>query len=371
MKVLYIMHVPWAWIKQRPHFFAEYLNKDFDVKVFYKKPLKVKKNNLINKKQEAIHITSFFVFPFKRIPFLKRISFLELINVLLVKLQLPSLKNQDLVWVTSWAMYNHIRRFLPPDINLVYDCMDDELEFPDVKNNLSLYNEALVVEQELMRRANVILCSSNYLRTKIVERSKVNRDIQIVNNAISLPTIEYVKSQEIIKVLNRLDKLENIFMYIGAISSWFDFQTVIYFLNNQEEANVVLIGPNDVKIPSHPRLHHLGTINRSDLFFVMGHAKALIMPFLLNELIKSVNPVKLYEYIWMAKPVIATSYEETKVFQDYIYLYDDFEDFNRIASAILINDLLAKKNKEESILFLKNNTWAVRYDSVIKCIRKI
>lgn len=60
-KILYIMHVPWGWIKQRPHFFAEYLNKDFDVDVVYKKPLKVSNRNLINKKDEDIAISSFFL----------------------------------------------------------------------------------------------------------------------------------------------------------------------------------------------------------------------------------------------------------------------------------------------------------------------
>jgi hypothetical protein len=363
--------VPWAWIKQRPHFFAEFLNKDFDVKIFYKKPLKVKKSNLVNKKDDVMYIASFFVFPFKKIPILKKISLLEWINVLLIKLQLPSLKKQDLVWVTSLSMYNYIRKILPSDIQLVYDCMDDELEFPDVKTNIDLYKEALIVEHELMKRANVILCSSNYLRAKIIERSKVNRDVLVVNNAVSLPLKENIRRQEILKVLDRLDKLENIFMYVGAISSWFDFESVIYFLDNEETVNVVLIGPADIEIPCHSRLHHLGTIDRSDLFIVMDYAKALIMPFILTELIRSVNPVKLYEYIWTAKPIIATSYGETAAFQEYAYLYDSFQEFNEIASSILNGDLLAKKNKEESTVFLENNTWEERYNSVLRFVRKV
>lgn len=36
-QILYLMHVPWGWIKQRPHFFAEYLAKDLIVDVYYKK----------------------------------------------------------------------------------------------------------------------------------------------------------------------------------------------------------------------------------------------------------------------------------------------------------------------------------------------
>ena len=39
-KILYLMHVPWGWIKQRPHFIAENLSKYYKVNVFYKKAYK-------------------------------------------------------------------------------------------------------------------------------------------------------------------------------------------------------------------------------------------------------------------------------------------------------------------------------------------
>ena len=34
-KILYIMHVDWNWIKQRPHFIAEELTTWYDIKVVY------------------------------------------------------------------------------------------------------------------------------------------------------------------------------------------------------------------------------------------------------------------------------------------------------------------------------------------------
>ena len=37
-QILYLMHIPWGWIKQRPHFFAEKLAKDVIVDVKYKQP---------------------------------------------------------------------------------------------------------------------------------------------------------------------------------------------------------------------------------------------------------------------------------------------------------------------------------------------
>ena len=47
-KILYLMHIPWGWIKQRPHFLAELLSIDFDVDVFYKKPTIVSKKRFVD-----------------------------------------------------------------------------------------------------------------------------------------------------------------------------------------------------------------------------------------------------------------------------------------------------------------------------------
>jgi len=91
--------------------------------------------------------------------------------------------------------------------------------------------------------------------------------------------------------------LDNIFLYIGTISSWFDFESIILMLDKNESANFVLIGPVDISIPKHNRLHYFGTFSRDYLPFFMLNAHVLTMPFKVNQLIESVDPVKIYEYI--------------------------------------------------------------------------
>ena len=88
----------------------------------------------------------------------------------------------------------------------------------------------------------------------------------------------------------------------------------------------------------------------------MRYAKALIMPFKVNELIKSVNPVKIYEYIWMGLPVIAPYYGETEKFSDYIYLYNNPDDF------------IKKKTKEENRLFAESKQWKNRCQEILKIL---
>jgi len=362
------MHVPWGWIKQRPHFFAEYLNTDFKLKVFFKKPLKVAKKNLINEKNDNMSISSFFVFPFQRIPVVKNIKFLYKLNDLLIKLQLPSFKEFDSIWITSWAMYSLIYKNLPLNIKLIYDCMDDELEFPHVKNNKKMLEEGFLIEKLVMERADLVFCSSEYLKNKIIRRSGINREIVVVNNAIALPANQTSLTINGQNVINQLQIISNVFLYVGAISSWFDFESILYTLEKDELVNFVLLGPKDIDIPNHKRLHHLGTVDRNDIFKLMENVKGLIMPFKLDELIKSVNPVKLYEYIYMSKPILATRYSETEYLEDYIYLYDGKYEFYNLIKDIQNDKLAAKKEDTTNKNFALKNTWDERYSSILRYI---
>ena len=69
-QILYLMHVPWGWIKQRPHFFAEYLAKDLIVDVYYKKAILVSKKNQLTLQQEnsTLSINGFRQIAFDKIP---------------------------------------------------------------------------------------------------------------------------------------------------------------------------------------------------------------------------------------------------------------------------------------------------------------
>lgn len=104
---------------------------------------------------------------------------------------------------------------------------------------------------------------------------------------------------------------------------------------------------------------------------------ALIMPFKITELIKSVNPVKLYEYIYMNKPIIAPLYPESVYFNDYVYLYNDIDELMQYFGRVSKGELKAKNTYESNLKFIKSNTWASRIKIMqyeinqLICARKI
>lgn len=379
-KVLYLSHIRWGWIKQRPHFLAEGLAKDYEVDYFFFQGRSHKEYDDYTSQNidKELHLTlgTYWLFPFRWIPVLRNLQFLEAINRWYMRRQLPNFEEYDIIWITSPLLYPQIRNSLKKRNTLIYDCMDDMAAFPDVKGNKRKVRSVIEAERQILKAKNsIVFCSADYLAKTVSKRAEVNKNIIVVNNAIELP-----KENTALKIAdmptdvrekyNTLTGLSNVFMYIGTISEWIDFEKLEKLTKDFPDLNVVLIGPHGNKqIPNNPQIHAFGAINRDYIFAFMEKAVALIMPFEVNELIESVNPVKLYEYIYSGKPSLAPYYSESAKFGDFVGLYKDYDDLKRYTSNIL-SGKYPTKSKESIADFIKANTWEQRMEKINSAIKE-
>lgn len=351
------MHVPWGWIKQRPHFIAEGLSERADVKVvttatFFHK-------NLL-KNETKVELIKLYRFPFERF------ALIRTINRLLYNLQLRRyLKDIDIIWFTSPIFISWIPNKYFQKKTIVYDCMDDFLEFPEIKqsrNKLEYYynNEYLLTKQ-----ASIIIASALYLKAKLISRyGKREEDIYVINNAIKEIS---PRTTTVFSLPNHLDYYVNCssfkLAYIGTISSWMDFPLLKDIIEHFSDVEIFLFGPTEISIPQIPRIHYCGKIEHNLVFKIMDVADALIMPFIINELIRAVNPVKLYEYIYSGKPSIAPLYDESRAFEKYVYLYSNAQNCLDTLTEIRTSKV-GKSNLTECREFCKRNTWGCRLDEI-------
>jgi hypothetical protein len=99
----------------------------------------------------------------------------------------------------------------------------------------------------------------------------------------------------------------------------------------------------------------------------MQNADALIMPFVVNDLIKSVNPVKLYEYIYSGKPVITCSYNEINQFDDFVFRYNNGTEYLNLLK-MMINNELIQKDISYCQEFARKNTWGNRTKTIMSTL---
>ena len=85
----------------------------------------------------------------------------------------------------------------------------------------------------------------------------------------------------------------------------------------------------------------------------------LIMPFIVNELIEAVDPVKIYEYINFNKNIIMSKYNEVERFKNFVYFYQTLQDFDNAIEDIK-KTRRTKYSQKDRKSFLQENTWKNR-----------
>lgn len=350
-KILYLIHIDWAWIKQRPQFLAEELSKKFDIEIFAR--YSFSRFTLSKAQNEKLNIHNIF-----HIPGCSKVCILNNVNNFLTSLYfLFQIKkcNPDFIWITAPELIN----FIPKQYRrkVIYDCMDDYISL--IKNKKTMCDEQITV-----KNAKLIFASSLSLIMKLNKRYKLNeRKIHLIRNAFDG---EIINAGELKK---RNDKFR--ICYIGTIGEWFDFELVKKILDVFYYVEFELIGPVIVKNAfMHERVHYHGTVEHDELYSAIKNFDCLIMPFILNSIVESVDPVKLYEYINFGKNIICKRYDEIKRFEEYVYFYNEHEEVIDLIEKLYTKNE-CKYTIDEKVKFLEENSWEVRAIEIANILNRL
>lgn len=378
--IIYFSFVDWFWIKQRPHHFAELLSEKYHVDFICTQSWK-KNSNVINSHSDDKNNLSknkfrvndnLTIYRKKMIPKERKYSFIRKINNETIMkpflYKLDKKNNYDTVILSYPLQYEYIDNDLFINKKIIYDCMDNYKEFNGVASE-----ELQKSEANLVKRADLIIVSSDKLKEVLVlNYPNIDDKIKVINNGVDIIHFDVNKTQKpsglIIK--NKYKKIG----YIGTISDWVDLDLIEKVTNEIENIEFYMIGPKEshldiTKYLENPKLIFTGSIPYSKIPGIIKEMDVLIMPFVVNDVVESVNPVKIYEYLAMGKQIVATKYKETEKFKDLIELYHsgDYNDFiNKI------NKVLTKINESDSIQkkidFAEKNSWQSRIDAFCKIV---
>jgi hypothetical protein len=358
-KIFYFMHVDWDWIKQRPHFIAEALHSVYDVIVVY--PYSRKRSMLTKNGQGDMAFAAFMPIPLR---YKSRVVYE--INKLWVTFFIRRLLNKinpDFIWITYPELLDYIPEFYQHKI--IYDCMDDAQAFDH--SNRHLNDRLLQLEKKLIQKAAFVFVSSKNLAAVINKRYYCNDKMMVIRNAFGgeiLPEVQTV-------MINESKNLPPYKIgYIGTIASWFDFEAIYYCLEQIKEIEFHVIGPveeNSKKL-AHPRLIFHGPVKHDELYLYVQGFECMIMPFKVNDLVRSVDPVKLYEYINYNKPIIAVYYSEIDRFSQYVNFYEDKEGLKKLLLTMVDSGFYKTYSDKQRITFLHDNGWQNRIKEMIRIL---
>ena len=356
-KMCFFMNVDLAWIKQRPHFMAECISKYYHTVVFY--PFFFNRSILTKEREEY----SFKAKKIFRVPNVVKSVFIhEIIDEVVaffIKIYLTIYK-PDILFFTDPKQVKYIPNNYSGEI--VYDCMDDLVALAKhCKEKKRVFNNELL----MIKKANLILVSSNELINVINDRygGDIAERIRLCRNAYNGNVKEIVEDKH-----NRNGKFR--ICYFGTISSWFDIELIDKSLKKDETIEYWIAGPitEGVNLPNNERVKYFGVLSHSKIDEFVKNCDCFIMPFLVNDIIKAVDPVKLYEYINFHKNVLSVFYEEIERFEPFVYFYNDFDEYINLLNEIK-KDKKLKYTEKDRVEFLNDNTWENRVEYIVGLLK--
>jgi len=273
------------------------------------------------------------------------------------------LPKEPILWHFYSGNYDLVKS-LPKKLSILEIC-DDTPEF--FADNPDIHDEVMKNEDGMTLSVDVVFTISEYLREK---KQALRPDIKVIRNGVIYEDFCHVPD------LPRGPKDElfplkpPIVGYTGAVSKWFDFELIESIADTLKHVNFVFIGriaPNQQttaqKLNSRPNIQFLGERLYEELPHYMKYFNIAQIPFIINDLILSVNPIKLYEYLAAGLRVVATPLPEVVHYAQggIIETAGESGEYSRV-----IDKLLAEKDRIHTKAcqqIARENSWQARVET--------
>jgi hypothetical protein len=245
---------------------------------------------------------------------------------------------------------------------VIYDCTDDKLAFSNVPKWMKIYLDILIYN------ADIIFVTSSNLQKKIEEKRK--DDVFLIGNGVN--TELFKKAMTDIPIPEDVKMIKKpIIGYIGAMDSWFDFDIVKDISEKYPNMSIVLLGPifpgAKCEIDMMRKYHNVIFVDKKPQELLPNYIRTFdicIIPFKINDLTISVNPIKLYEYMASGKNIISTNMPEAEKYKDIIYVTNSKKEFVDSIEKVLykIPDI------DKLLRIAENHDWNIKTKAMVELI---
>ena len=327
----------------------------------------------IKKKNIYVYESTQFI-PGQRFPFIVLLN--EFINVLYVKFSIWKLSRKKtfsvrFLWFFHPDMYRTAARF-GKSFQTVYDCVD--YWTGDKHMTYQERQQIHYEEQQSLRNASVVAVNSHVLYRI---HSHIRKDILLVPQGFRLDSF----SKKIVQI-QRIPRIGPIVGYVGAINHRLNVRLLIQVARALKRISFVFVGPiMDIPVQhesrlrselstlfSLPNVFRLGNVSKHKIPGVIKQFAIGMIPYQTDNLMnKNCYPMKLFEYFYMGKPVIATSIKELRRFPEFIYIRTDARAWIKAINFMIAKPWTIKYQKEQREL-ARNNSWQMKIAEICAAV---
>jgi GT2 family glycosyltransferase/glycosyltransferase involved in cell wall biosynthesis len=359
--------VEWTSLTQRPHHFAAGLaargHRIFWVDVRLRPPERVDAANLVQEVQQGVYQLSLAAFAgdVYRLDFQPEVVDAMAACFAHVRAAYGISSAWQIVNFPRWEpLVTRLRRtFRWP---VAYDCLDDQQAFA------VMYGHDLgASEQLLLESSSHVLVSGNVLLKKI---RTARPDAILIPNGSDFERFHTAVPSGFLDHLPR-----PIVGFFGAFSDWLDLDWIEAASDRFPGWSFVYIGREGFSLPAlaerwkgigdRSNVHVFPQASPEKLAQYVAHMDVCTMPFRDVPVARSMNAVKIYEYLAAAKPVVAVCLPETEPLGGLglIATYRTREESFRLLEAAVHTPSTAQQIKLR-LDFAARNTWNHRLDEL-------
>ncbi len=190
---------------------------------------------------------------------------------------------------------------------VVYHCVDEFSAFSDAPAG-----EIRELEQRLLKRADIVICSSERLAD---DKRRTNPNTHLVQHGVDLA--HFAKAYDAATSIppDLAGASGPIIGFWGLIADWVDLQLIRYVADAFTGGTVVLVGSSSTDMSPLAGAKNIRVLGRKPYADLPRYAKAFdvaLMPFRVNELTLAANPLKVREYLAAGLPVVSTAIPEVE-----------------------------------------------------------
>jgi glycosyltransferase involved in cell wall biosynthesis len=230
-----------------------------------------------------------------------------------------------------------------PTSQTVYHCIDNYAEFTDVPK--SAFER---MERRMLQRADLTVVSAKLLYES---KKPYARQITYIPHGINLS--EFRNNLERSVKLEGMSGLRRpIAGFVGRIADWVDLPLISRCARELPNWDFVVIGPSIVPLAPYlgiPNVHFLGRRDYQDLPNYIREFDVCLIPFIDIKVVATMNPLKMYEYLAVGKPVVTIPMPEVTDFAHVVTIAKPSDFPAAIVSAFETDSEAARAKRIESV----------------------
>ncbi len=233
----------------------------------------------------------------------------------------------------------------------IYDCVDD---FPLLK----------LQQHRMLKAADIVITTSKLL---CLDLKKYKKEVHLVQNGCDIGYFD--NNKQLATGWRPPIAGGRVIGYIGALASWVDIGLIKELAAAYQNDNILMVGAN-IGYPRLPKAKNISYVGQQSYNMVPAYLNmmdATLIPFKQNQITRATNPIKMYEYLSLGKPIISSLIPEVVPYKDVIYISKNKEEFiKNVRLALEENSTMLQEKRRKAAL---NNSWRARVDDIEEIIK--